>query len=47
MTIPEFVASLHEMNLARYVTDQEGDTFKFDGAKPAQEMFCLPLHFQN
>ncbi|CAK32625.1 uncharacterized protein An04g10180 [Aspergillus niger] len=26
MTIPEFVASLHEMNLALDVTDREGDT---------------------
>lgn len=29
MTIPELAASLHEMNLARYVTDQEGDTCKY------------------
>lgn len=29
MTIPEFVASLHEMNLALDVTDREGDTCKY------------------
>jgi hypothetical protein len=29
VTIPEWVAGLHQMDIARYVIDQEGDTFEF------------------